>query len=136
MLGSAMYVGGLSARVPMEVDRFTPTFRNVFIRDLIIEDGTWFLRVAGIPESPARNVTIERVTAHTQRLMQLHDLNMLTLRDARLTAGSNLIDVSQVRNLYLENVTFDVPGGKVDWQIEPGENENLYVDGKSIFESF
>ena len=136
MLGSAMYVGGLSARVPMEVDRFTPTFRNVFIRDLIIEDGTWFLRVAGIPESPARNVTIERVTAHTQRLMQLHDLNMLTLRDAQLSAGSNLIDVSQVRNLYLENVTFDVPEGKVDWQIEPSENENLYVDGKSIFESF
>lgn len=136
MLGSAMYVGGLSARVPMEVDRFTPTFRNVFIRDLIIEDGTWFLRVAGIPESPARNVTIERVTAHTQRLMQLHDLNMLTLRDAQLSADSNLIDVSQVRNLYLENVTFDVPGGKVDWQIEPGENENLFVDGKRIFESF
>jgi hypothetical protein len=131
-----MYVGGLSARVPMEVDRFTPTFRNVFIRDLIIEDGTWFLRVAGIPESPARNVTIERVTAHTQRLMQLHDLNMLTLRDAQLSAGSELIDISQVRNLYLENVTFDVPGGKADWQIEPGENENLCVDGKRIFESF
>ena len=61
---------------------------------------------------------------------------MLTLRDAQLSADSNLIDISQVRNLYLENVTFDVPGGKVDWQIEPGENENLLVDGKRIFESF
>ena len=68
--------------------------------------------------------------------MQLHDLNMLTLRDAQLSADSNLIDISQVRNLYLENVSIDVPEGKADWQIEPGENENLFVDGKSIFESF
>ena len=132
MLGSAMYVGGLSARVPMEIDRFTPTFRNVIIRDLIVEGGTWFLRVAGIPESPARNVFIERVKAYTQRLMQLHDLNMLTLRDAELEAEEDFIDVSQVRNLYFDNVLFEVPDGKVDWQIVPGENENLFVDGKSI----
>ncbi|MBO4754077.1 MAG: glycoside hydrolase family 28 protein [Bacteroidales bacterium] len=132
MLGAAMYVGGLSARVPMEVDRFTPTFRNVVIRDLIVEDGTWFLRVIGIPESPARNVTIERVKAHSQRLMQLHDLNMLTLCDAELSADSAVIDISQVRNLYLENVTFDLPEGEEKWQMEPGDNENIFIDGKSL----
>ena len=136
MLGSAMYVGGLSARVPMEVDRFTPTFRNVVIRDLIVEDGTWFLRVVGIPESPARNVTIERVTSKTQRLMYLHDLNMLTLREAQLKADEATIDISQVRNLSLENVTFNVPEGKENWLIEPGDNENLYMDGESLLKAF
>ncbi len=132
MLGSAEYVGGLSARVPMEVDRFTPAYRNVEIRDLIVEDATWFLRVIGIPESPARNVTIEHVQAHSQRLMQLHDLNMLTLRDAHLSADSSVVDISQVRNLRIERVTFEVPGGEVQWQLSPGDNENLYLDGKSI----
>lgn len=132
MLGSAVYVGGLSARVPMPFDRFTPSYRNVFIRDLIVEDGTYFLRVTGIPESPARNIIIERIKAYSKRAMQLHDLNMLTLRDAKLKADTDTIGVSQVRNLYLERVTFDVPGGQPVWQMEPGDNENIFIDGQSL----
>ena len=57
---------------------------------------------------------------------------MLTLRDAELSADSAVIDISQVRNLYLENVTFDLPEGEEKWQIEPGDNENLFIDGKSL----
>ena len=132
MLGAAIYVGGLSARVPMDFDHFTPAYRNVFIRDNIIEGGTYFLKVNGIPESPARNVTIERIQSRTKRLMLLHDLNMLTIRDSELTADEAEIDVSGVRNLYLENVNFKVPSGKEVWKIEPDSNENLFINGKSM----
>ena len=132
MLGAAIYVGGLSARVPMDFDRFTPAYRNVFIRDNIIEGGTYFLKVNGIPESPARNVTIERIQSHTKRLMLLHDLNMLTIRDSELSADEAEIDVSGVRNLYLENVNFKVSSGKEEWKIEPDSNENLFINGKSM----
>lgn len=134
MLGSAEYVGGKSARVPMEVDRFTPVYRNVRISDLIVEDAAIFVKVVGIPESPARNVTIERVQAHSQRLMLLHDLNMFTLRDAEISSASENIDASQVRNLYFENVRFKVPGGEPVWQILIDDNENLYVDGVSVLQ--
>ena len=127
MLGSAEYVGGQAARVPMEVTRFTPSYRNVVIRDVVVEAGSIFLKVTGIPESPARNITIERVTSHTKRLMALHDLNMLTLRQAQLTAEDPHIDLSEVRNVSFDQVSFDVPGGDVDWQISGAETENIRI---------
>ncbi|MBQ4445587.1 MAG: hypothetical protein II910_04975, partial [Prevotella sp.] len=60
------------------------------------------------------------------------DLNMLTIRDSELTADEAEIDVSGVRNLYLENVNFKVPSGKEVWKIEPDSNENLFINGKSM----
>ena len=132
MLGAAIYVGGLSARVPMPFDPFTPAYRNIVIRDLIIENASYFLKVNGIPESPARNVTIERIQSHSRRLMLLNDINMLTLRDCRLSADNGDIEVSQARNVYLENVSFEVPEGKVAWKMKEGDNENLFIDGKSL----
>ena len=64
--------------------------------------------------------------------MLLNDINMLTLRDCRLSADNGDIEVSQARNVYLEDVSFEVPEGKVAWKMKEGDNENLFVDGKSL----
>jgi len=132
MLGSAMYVGGQAARVPMEVDRFTPVYHNVEIRDLVVEDAAIFLKISGIPESPARNVLIEHVVAKSKQLLKIHDLNTCTLRDARLTGETAIQELKDVRNLRLDNVTFEVPGLEVKWDIEGSKTENLYWEGNSI----
>lgn len=108
MLGSAMYVGGLSAREPMPIDRFTPLYRNVRISDLIIEDADIFLKVTGIPESPARHILIERVESRSRRLFSLHDLEDCTLRQAHLVGEEPALDISVVKGLTLDNVQFEV----------------------------
>ena len=126
MLGSAIYVGGQAARVPMEVDRFTPVYRNVEIRDLVVEDANIFLKVSGIPESPARNVLIERVEAKSNQVLKLHDLNTCKLRKAKLVGADAVMDLLDVSNLRLEEVTIEVPGAEVKWQIEGTRTENLY----------
>lgn len=125
MLGASMYVGAQAHRVPMEVDRFTPVYRNVFIRDLIIEQGSILLKVNGIPESPARNIIMERIQSRTQRLISMHDLNMLTLSNCHLQADSPLIELLDVRNVHFDHITFDLPD-LPDWHVE-GYSENIRV---------
>ena len=39
---------------------------------------------------------------------------------------------TEVIDLRLENVSFEVPEGKVAWKMKEGDNENLFVDGKSL----
>ena len=132
MLGSAEYVGGQAQRVPMEVNRFTPAYRNVRISDCIVESGSIFLKCTGIPESPARNIVIERIQSHTHRLLSLHDADVIRLSDLDLTADDPAIDLLDVRNLRMDRVSFHVPGDKVDWQTGGALTENLRLDGQPL----
>lgn len=107
MLGSSTYVGGLSKREAMEVNRFTPLFRNVQIRDIVVEGARNFLKVQGIPESPARHVVIENVEGQCQRPFVLYDLEDCQLRNIRLKVAEPAAEVIDVRGLGMENVVIE-----------------------------
>lgn len=125
MLGSALYVGSQSARTPMPLNQFTPLYRNIDIRDIVIEGATSFLKVIGIPESPAMNVSISNVTSKTKELMILHDLNHLSLTDCDLsTTGGSQIDILDGRNMTFRNVRFHTPDGQVSMKKDGPLTEN------------
>lgn len=107
MLGSTTYVGSLSKREPMAVDRFTPVYRNVQIRDIVIEGARCFLKVQGIPESPAQHILIENVVGKCQRPFVLYDLEDCLLRNIRLQVVEPTAEVIDVRNLKTEAVTIE-----------------------------
>lgn len=125
MLGSAVYVGNASQRVPMPHDQFTPVYRNIDIRDLDIRNAGYFLKINGIPESPAQNVSIQRVKAQSRRLMLLHDVNQLSLQDCRLTSDDQVIDILDGRNLTFQNIRFITPDNRVFYQPAGTLTENL-----------
>ncbi len=126
MLGSAIYVGGQSARKAMMKNEFTPYYRNINIRDIIVEDAQCFLNVIGIPESPANNINISNVQSKTQDLIVLHDVSNLLLKNADITTTKgNKIEVSDGRNIKFENVTIHIPTGKVDVEKSGSLTENL-----------
>ena len=125
MLGSSTYVGALSGRVPMKRDEFTPVYRDVHIRDIIVERASCFLKVAGIPESPARGVHISRVESSTDKLMLINDMDGLTLEDAVLQSPDDAVDITDGRNLHFRRVTFRTPTGAVNKHIEGALSENI-----------
>ncbi len=127
MLGSSMYVGSQAARSWMKPDEFTPVYRNVHIRDIIVEDASYFLKVTGIPESPARNVTIENVEAKSKKLIQAYDVDGLTLRNVVVESPDNTVDISDGRNLRFDHVNFKV-GGKVYKKVDGKLSENIYFN--------
>lgn len=128
MLGSSVYVGGMASRLPARaVDRLTPAYRDVFMKDILVEKSGKFIELTGIPESPVMNVAIENVTVmNTAKIMSLHDVDGFVLKNATVHSADTLIDVLDGRNIKFENVTFDVPGKKVKTQIKGALSGNIH----------
>lgn len=126
MLGSSAYVGSQAARTWMKPDEFTPVYRNVRIKDIVVEDASYFLKVSGIPESPARNVEISNVRSKSRQLILADDINGLVLENAVLESPDAVIRIADGRNLLFKNVDFKVDGGKVCGKVEGSLSENIY----------
>jgi polygalacturonase len=104
MLGSSMHVGNLASRLPLrEITPLTPVFRNIFIRELEIEQAGQFIQAFGIPENPITNVEIENATISvTKRLIQLHDVNHFTVRNVTINSPDNKISILDGRNILFD----------------------------------
>ena len=126
MLGSSTYVGSQATRKMQKPDEFTPVYRNVHIKDVVIENASYFLKVAGIPESPARNVEISNVESNSKNLILINDMNGLKLKNAVLQSADNKIQISDGRNLHFEDIRFRVNGGKVLKHVDGELSENIY----------
>ena len=135
MLGTANFVGGLSARLPAPaLTHLTPAVRNVSIREVIVEGCRELIYVQGIPESPARNIRIENVTADTRRdtsvsaygvykpkpspyVIDLVDVDGIVLRNIRATTDKRDIRLVDVREGLFENIVLDLRGGELRTEI-------------------
>ncbi len=119
MLGSKTFVGELAERHPArEINPLTPSYQNIQIRDVVIEDCPQLIKVVGIPETPVKNVVIENVKARSEKLIRLQDVDGLTLRNMEICCLDTLIAMDDARNVLFDNVRFNVPGGKVDTDIQ------------------
>jgi hypothetical protein len=114
MLGSSMYVGDLAKRLPVrEINRLTPSYKNIVARDFIVENASQFVKLTGIPETPLTNLLIENADIKTKRLFSASDANGITLRNVRIQSEDSLINLLDARHLLFENVQFTVPGNNI-----------------------
>ncbi len=115
MLGTPAYVGELAERLPArEVTPLTPFYRDISISNIIIENGTHFLKVYGIPESPLKNLTIDNVDAQCSNLAIIHDAENLTVKNASIKTPDSIIDVLGGKNITFKKVAFDLGGAKLE----------------------
>ncbi|WP_240676264.1 glycoside hydrolase family 28 protein [Botryobacter ruber] len=119
MLGSRTYVGELADRMPLrEINRLTPEYKNIVIRDVIVEHAKHFLKIKGIPETPLTNLLIENAIVHSKGLIIARDAKDVTIRNVSVHAQDSLIEILDGRDITFENVRFDVPGTEVVTKIE------------------
>lgn len=126
MLGSSAHVGELANRLPKRaVNELTPFYRDISIRNLIIENSTHFLKVLGIPESPMTNLMIDNADITSQNLIILNDAQSVTVRNAKITSPDSLISMLDSKDVTFENVDFQVNGGQVVVDVQGEEGEGV-----------
>jgi pectate lyase len=109
MLGEKQYVGELANRLPvLPVNKLTPQFRNVTVKDLIVENAGSFVRITGIPESPFSNFQLENAEVKCGNLIRISDARDFTFKNVDIQNATDGIHLLDVRNLTFENVTFKV----------------------------
>lgn len=124
MLGSAFFMGELASRHPVpEVDRLTPHFRDIFIKDIIVENAEHFIRLSGIPESPAANIVMGNCEVTCKELPQFTDVDGLTIKNSTITAQSDTVLLVDARNITFDNVNIVTNSGDIMYKRE-GDTKN------------
>lgn len=135
MLGTSNFVGGLASRLPAPpLTHMTPAFRNVTIREVVVDGCRELVYVQGIPESPARHILIENVTADTRRdtsktaygvykpkpsnyVIDIVDADGVTLRNFEVVSEKNDLRIVDGRNVTFENIAIDLCGKELQTEI-------------------
>ena len=114
MLGEEKHVGDLAKRLPARpITPLTPSFKNITIRDIIVESASYFIDLNGIPETPAENNLIENLVGKTNKLIRMTDVKGFTLKNITIQSKDPSIFISDGRDVLFEQVHFLLPGGKV-----------------------
>ncbi|MEP0368007.1 MAG: glycoside hydrolase family 28 protein [Cyclobacteriaceae bacterium] len=114
MLGTPAYVGELAERLPArEVNALTPFYRNVKISNIIVENGTHFLKIYGLPESPMTNLTIDNADVKSENLIILNDAENITIQNSKISTPDSLMEILGSKKIKFENVNFDLGGDEI-----------------------
>jgi len=114
MLGSRMYVGELADRLPARpINKLTPAFKNVTVKDIIVENAGEFVKITGIPESPFSNFQLENADVNCNKLMRISDAKSFSFNNVAIQSADPTVSLLDVRGLTFDNVSFKVPGGEV-----------------------
>ena len=114
MLGEEKHVGDLAKRLPARpITPLTPSFKNITIRDIIVESASYFIDLNGIPETPAENNLIENLVGKTNKLIRMTDVKGFTLKNITIQSKDPSIFINDGRDVLFEQAHFLLPGGKV-----------------------
>ncbi|MFC6099359.1 glycoside hydrolase family 28 protein [Olivibacter domesticus] len=125
MLGSAVHVGAAADRsTKIAVNKLTPHFKDIQIKDLIIENASQFVRIDGIPESPLENVMIRNVQSNSEKLFEATDARNIQLTNALLKSKDDTLHGLNIKNIGFEGVQFDIPTKKILFDMPDVEDEH------------
>ncbi|WBL23355.1 glycoside hydrolase family 28 protein [Zunongwangia sp. HRR-M8] len=134
MLGQPMYVGDMAKRKPvLEVNILTPTFRDIFIEDILVEKAKTFLKLYGIPESPMTNLQMKNIEVKkSDELFIVNDADQLVFNNINITSKDSLMVFLDARNISFKDAIFNVSGDTLKIKREGNLTENIYFKNTNI----
>lgn len=103
----------------MEVNEETPTFRNVFISDVMCNGAGRAMYINGLPEMNVQNVDIKNVTVSSKRGATIAETDGLKISNVRIDVEQGeIMRLINVKNTTLDNVSSAFP-----------ESDVLKIDG-------
>ncbi|MEQ8241197.1 MAG: glycoside hydrolase family 28 protein [Cyclobacteriaceae bacterium] len=122
MLGTPAYVGELAERLPaLPVNELTPFYRDINITNIIVERGTHFLKILGIPESPMTNLVIDNADVKSENLIIIHDAENVAIKNARIQSTDTILDILGSKKITFEKVKFDLGEGKIHVKVDDSD---------------
>ena len=132
MLGSKGSVGELAERLPArEINELTPRYRNISIKNTIIENSAHFLKIIGIPESPVTQLFIENVNVHSTNFLKVQDLANSTFKNIELNGNDSILEFTDARNILLENINFQTNAADIQLKIDGNFSDSIQIKSSS-----
>ena len=126
MLGSKKWVGDLANRYPARpVNKLTPEFKNIYIKDITVDGCSRFIDVRALPEQPLTNVLIENADVKCKDFLRMQDAEGFVLNNATIRTANPTANVDGCKSVMLLDVDFC--GKQLKQNIK---NTTLYVSEK------
>ncbi|MBP1594154.1 MAG: Polygalacturonase [Bacteroidetes bacterium] len=105
MLGSREYVGELADRLPARsITPLTPSYKNIFMKDIVIENCDKFIRAIGIPETKISNVVIENCNVSSKALVEISDVDGFIVKNTQIKTRNSAMNIAGANNIIWDNV--------------------------------
>ncbi|MCL1942075.1 MAG: glycoside hydrolase family 28 protein [Candidatus Azobacteroides sp.] len=137
-----LYYGGKSALEAMEDDdedqqkddkvippvtEETPSFKNIYIKDIACRGAGRAMFFNGLPEMNIQNIHIENATISAKKGAELHESTGVTLKNVHIVPASGpVILLNNVKNLTADNLTYP-PGIQNPISIKGEFSKNIKI---------
>ncbi|WP_346238819.1 glycoside hydrolase family 28 protein [Niabella insulamsoli] len=126
MLGSSQHVGGLASRYPLRAkNELTPTFIDIFAKNIQIDSAYQFVKADGIPESPLQHVVLQNVTGAAVQLLKATDVDGFIVKNSKITVDTARMKLLDVRNMCFNKVQFLNADQKLEVTVEGPLSQNI-----------
>lgn len=110
------------------VDETTPTFRNIFIKDVVCSKARRAMYFYGLPEHNIENINVENVTIHSTIGVEVMEANQVNLKNVNIyTEKGPVMLFKDARNVKVEGLTTDSPDQNI-FQVVGGRSENINLN--------
>lgn len=121
------------AEVIPPVDITTPTFRNIYIKDVVCSNARKAMYFYGLPEHMIDNINIENMVVHSQYGAELMESENITLKNITIIPREGApITLRNVKNVQVENLQttetspyiFDISGRRSENIVLPSQTRS------------
>jgi polygalacturonase len=112
-----LYYGGLApaedkpieekmkAQKVFEVNEATPSFRNIYLKNIFCDNAKDAIILQGLPEMPIKGIEIDNVVFNTERGISIYDADGIKITNAKIFSSTPVVKINQAVNVTLENIT-------------------------------
>src|SRR5690606_18846215 len=118
-----------------EVNSLTPVFKDIYMKDILVEKAETFVKVYGIPESPMENLKMEHIRVlESEKLLTINDATGLEFKHIRVRSSDSLMNFLDTRDVKFKDAIFYVPGDTLVLNKEGSLTERIeFEDSPNVF---
>ena len=115
----------------VEVTEKTPSFRNIFIKNIKVSDSDTAIFFMGLPEMNLKNISIENAVFETRKGITAIDADGITLKNITIKASNDFaLTVYNSKNIKASN--FNFTESKSGVKVLGAKTSNIQFDKKDI----
>lgn len=115
----------------VEVNEETPSFRNIFMKNIHVSDSETAAFFMGLPEMNLKNISIENSVFETKKGITLIDSDGITLKNVKIKA-SNDFALTTYNSKNIKTSNFQFTESKSAIKVLGSKSSNIQFDKKDI----
>lgn len=110
------------------VDITTPTFRNIFIKDIVCSKARRAMYFYGLPEHNIENINVENVNIHSTIGIEVMEANRVNLKNINIYPEKGpVVLFKDARNVTVDGLVTDSQDQNI-FQVAGGRSENINLN--------